>query len=197
MEGKGLETLIEGILFAAGEPVSTERLSSALGQSHDDIEQALEHLSHYYQSEQRGIRLLRLGTKAQLCSASEYASQIRTVLGTSKPRDLSRAALEVCSIVAYFQPVTRAFVEQIRGVDSAYTIGLLLERGLIAEAGRLSVPGRPLLYRTTDTFLRVFGLEKLEELPALKKGLWAKEEGKVPPMPTDGQDGEKEENSGR
>lgn len=193
MEEKGLETLLEGILFAAGEPVSIQHLCRTLDQSQDSVEQALSGLAAFYVSERRGIRLLRLGEKVQLCSTTEYAAQIRAVLGAKKPPALSSAALEVCSIVAYFQPVTRAYVDQIRGVDSAYTIGLLLERGLIAEAGRLSVPGRPLLYRTTDAFLRVFGLETLGALPPLPEGNVMHEEAGAPPKACQGEGEEENE----
>ena len=101
------------------------------------------------------------------CSAPEYADVIRQALESRKPPKLSQPALEVLAIVAYFQPVTRAYVEQVRGVDSSYTVGLLLERGLICEAGRLNVPGRPMQFRTTKDFLRAFGLSSLEELPEL------------------------------
>ena len=170
LEENGLESLLEGILFAAGEPIAISHLCETLALERSAVETAVSRLAGYYQSAGRGIRLLRLGEKVQLSTAPEYGAQIRAVLGAQKPPRLSRAALEVCTIVAYFQPVTRAYIEQIRGVDSAYTVGLLLERGLIAEAGRLSVPGRPLLYRTTDAFLRVFGLESLSALPPLPEG---------------------------
>lgn len=115
----------------------------------------------------RGIRLVRLDTSYQLCSAPEFAPYIRKTLENRKPARLSQPALEVLAVIAYYQPVTRAYVDQIRGVDSAYTVGLLLERELIEECGRLAVPGRPILYRTTKNFLRSFGLSSLEELPEL------------------------------
>ncbi len=102
-----------------------------------------------------------------MCSAPEQADYVRKVLESRKPARLSQPALEVLSIIAYFQPVTRAYIEQIRGVDSSYTVGLLLERNLICEAGRLNVPGRPMQFRTTKTFLRSFGLTKLDDLPEL------------------------------
>ncbi|MGI6499123.1 MAG: SMC-Scp complex subunit ScpB [Oscillospiraceae bacterium] len=192
VEGKGLETLLEGILFAAGDPVSVAHLCKTLERDRGAVEQALSRLADFYVSQQRGIRLLRLGEKVQLCSASEYAPQIRAVLEAKKPPVLSGPALEVCSIVAYFQPVTRAYIDQIRGVDSAYTVGLLLERGLIAEAGRLSVPGRPLLYRTTDAFLRVFKLETLGALPPLPEREKEQEADKRPRKMNDAE--EEEEN---
>lgn len=115
----------------------------------------------------RGIRLVRLENSWQMCSAPEYAEYIRRTLENRKPAKLSQPALEVLAIIAYFQPVTKAYIEQVRGVDSSYTVGLLLERGLICEAGRLAVPGRPIQYRTTKNFLRSFGLANLDELPEL------------------------------
>ena len=123
-----------------------------------------------YSYERRGIRLLRLDASYQLCSAPEYADYVRKTLESRKPARLSQPALEVLAIIAYYQPVTRAYVDQVRGVDSSYTVGLLLERDLIEESGRLAVPGRPILYRTTKTFLRSFGLSSLEELPELPSG---------------------------
>ena len=118
----------------------------------------------------RGIRIVRMDASYQMCSAPEYAPYIRKTLEGRKPPRLSQPALEVLAIIAYYQPVTRAYVDQIRGVDSAYTVGLLLERELIEESGRLAVPGRPILYRTTKNFLRSFGMSSLEELPPLPDG---------------------------
>ena len=120
-----------------------------------------------YSYDRRGIRLVRLDTSYQLCSAPEFAGYIRKTLESRKPARLSQPALEVLSIIAYYQPVTRAYVDQVRGVDSSYTMGLLLERELIEEAGRLAVPGRPVQFKTTKNFLRSFGLSSLEELPEL------------------------------
>ncbi|MDD4715864.1 MAG: SMC-Scp complex subunit ScpB [Oscillospiraceae bacterium] len=167
MEIKDIECLLEGILFAAGDPVSQERLCKTLKLDQKTVDTAAKHLSEQYKLEHRGIRLLKLEGTYQLCSAPEYAECIRQILNRNKPPRLSSAALEVASIVAYYQPVTRAYIDQFRGVDSAYTINLLLERGMIVEDGRLAVPGRPILYRTTNAFLRVFGLSSLEELPEL------------------------------
>ena len=121
----------------------------------------------YYAYERRGIRLLRMEDSWQLCSAPDYAEVIRRAFEIRKPAKLSQPALEVLTIIAYYQPTTRAYVDQIRGVDSAYTIGLLLERRLIEECGRLQVPGRPHLYRTTKQFLRAFHLTSLEDLPEM------------------------------
>ena len=167
MELKELESAIEAILFAAGDPVPAERICTALEQDWETVDAVCQRLADDYSYERRGIRLIRLEDNWQMCSAPEHASAIRKTLESRKPARLSQTALEVLAIVAYFQPVTRTYIEQIRGVDSAYTVGLLLERDLIQEAGRLAVPGRPIQYRTTETFLRSFGLTSLEELPEL------------------------------
>lgn len=167
MELKEIESAMEGILFAAGEPVGVERLCLTLGIDRAAADAVAQRLMDYYSYERRGIRLVRLDASYQLCSAPEYADYIRRALESRKPAKLSQSALEVLAIIAYYQPVTRAYVDQVRGVDSAYTVGLLLERELIEESGRLAVPGRPILYRTTRNFLRSFGLSSLEELPEL------------------------------
>ncbi|EDN00100.1 segregation and condensation protein B [Pseudoflavonifractor capillosus ATCC 29799] len=167
MEVKEIESAIEGILFAAGDPVGVERLCMALDLDRATVDNVCQRLADYYSYERRGVRLLRLENSYQLCSAPEHADCIRRAFESRRPARLSQPALEVLAIIAYYQPTTRAYVDQIRGVDSAYTVGLLLERDLIEECGRLAVPGRPILYRTTQTFLRSFGLSSLEELPEL------------------------------
>jgi len=167
MEIKELESALEGVLFASGEPVAVERLCLGLEVDRPTLDAVAQRLMDKYSYERRGIRLLRLDTSYQLCSAPEFAPYIRKTLESRKPARLSQPALEVLAIIAYYQPVTRAYVDQVRGVDSAYTVGLLLERELIEEAGRLAVPGRPTLFRTTKNFLRSFGLSSLEELPEL------------------------------
>ena len=170
MEMKEIESAVEGILFASGEPVQTDRICVALEMDRPTVEQVLQKLMDYYAYERRGIRLLRMEDTWQLCSAPDYADVIRKAFEIRKPAKLSQPALEVLTIIAYYQPVTRAYIDQIRGVDSAYTVGLLLERELIEESGRLAVPGRPILYRTTKNFLRSFGMSSLEELPPLPDG---------------------------
>ncbi len=167
MELKELEHTIEGILFAAGDPVPMERMAATLEQDVETVERVCSSLADEYRYQRRGICLVRTENSWQMCTAPEYAPQIRKTLEHRKPAKLSQTALEVLAIVAYFQPVTRAYIEQIRGVDSSYTVGLLLERQLIEEAGRLAVPGRPMQFRTTHHFLRTFGLTSLEELPEL------------------------------
>ena len=164
---KDMEAALEGILFAAGEPVHIDRICSSLEIDRSTAEKLLGKLRDYYAFERRGIRLIHMENDWQLCTAPEYAAVIRRTFEIRKPAKLSQPALEVLAIVAYYQPVTRAYVDQVRGVDSSYTMGLLLERELIEEAGRLSVPGRPMQFRTTKTFLRAFGLSSLDELPEL------------------------------
>ena len=167
LEQKEIKSALEAILFASGEPIGADRLSLALEVDRNTVESLCKELSDQYSYERRGVRLLRLGERYQMCSAPEYADRIRKAFERRKPPQLSQPALEVLTIIAYFQPTTRAYVEQVRGVDSSYTVNLLLERGLIEEAGRLAVPGRPTLFRTTDRFLRCFSLSSLEELPPL------------------------------
>lgn len=162
-----LTSAIEAILFAAGDSVPLARLSLVLGVSEQDVETSVKTLQESYAENQRGMRILRLEDKVQMCSAPEYASFISKTLEQRKPPVLSQPALETLAVVAYFQPVTRAYIEQVRGVDSSYTVGVLNERGLIEECGRLEVPGRPVLFRTTDVFLRTMGISSLEELPEL------------------------------
>ena len=167
MELKELESALEAVLFAAGEPVGVERLCLGLEADRSTVDAVAQRLMDRYSYERRGIRLVRLDASYQMCSAPEQAGYVRRTLESRKPARLSQPALEVLAIIAYYQPVTRAYVDQIRGVDSAYTVGLLLERELIEECGRLAVPGRPIQYRTTRAFLRCFGLSSLEELPEL------------------------------
>ena len=166
-EMKEIEAAVEGILFASGEPVGIDRVCVALDLDKSTAELVLQRLQDSYSYERRGIRLLKMEDSYQLCSAPEYGDQIRKAFEIRKPAKLSQPALEVLTIIAYYQPTTRAYVDQIRGVDSSYTVGLLLDRHLIEECGRLQVPGRPRLYRTTQAFLRAFHLDSLEDLPQL------------------------------
>lgn len=167
LEQKDMESALEAILFAAGEPIGVERLCLALELDRNTVDELCKKLADLYSYDRRGIRLLRLGDSYQLCSAPEYADRIRKAFERRKPPQLSQPALEVLTIIAYFQPTTRAYIEQVRGVDSSYTVNLLLERGLIQEAGRLAVPGRPTLFQTTTHFLRCFNLSSLDDLPPL------------------------------
>lgn len=162
-----ISSALEAILFAAGECVPLARLSLILGVEEEELGLYVKQLQHEYESQQRGMRILKLGDKLQMCSAPEYAPLISKVLEQRKPPMLSQPALETLAVVAYFQPVTRAYIDQVRGVDSSYTVGVLLERGLIERCGRLDVPGRPSIFRTTAAFLRTMGVSELSELPAL------------------------------
>ena len=167
MELREIESAIEGLLFAAGEPVGVERICLALEIDRSTADAVCQRLADYYSYERRGLRLVRMDSSYQLCSAPEYAHIIRRAFESRRPARLSQPALEVLAIIAYYQPATRAYVDQLRGVDSSYTVSLLLERELIEECGRLAVPVRPIQYRTTQNFLRSFGLSSLEELPEL------------------------------
>ena len=167
MEIRDFESAVEAILFASGESVSIDRIAAVLGVESELISDIADRLSDYYKFERRGIRLIKLDNSIQLCSSPEYADLIRLALETRKQPRLTQPSIEVLSIVAYFQPVTRAYIEQVRGVDCGYTINLLSDRGLIEPAGRLQAPGRPVLYKTTETFLRTFGLSSISDLPPL------------------------------
>lgn len=168
------DSILESILFASGDPVPLSRLAVILEKREEEVLAAAQRLANGYNYERRGIRLIRLEDSLQLCSAQENAQYVRRALETRKPPRLSPAAMEVLTLVAYFQPVTKTYIEQIRGVDSSYTVSLLVERELIEPCGRLDVPGRPTIYRTTEGFLRAFGLSSLEELP---------EQEELPPSP--------------
>lgn len=162
-----ISSAIEAILFAAGDSVPVDRLSLIFGIGEEEVSLAGRELAEKYEREGRGMRILRLDNRLQMCSAPEYAVYITRTLEQRKPPMLSQPALETLAVVAYFQPVTRAYIDQVRGVDSSYTVGVLAERGLIEVCGKLEAPGRPSLFRTTDVFLRTMGIEKLSELPPL------------------------------
>ncbi len=167
---------LEAILFASGEAISLARLSEVLGKTPEYIEQLCGELMDDYRYGQRGFRLLRMEDRVQMVSAPEYAAEILAIMEERKPERLSRSSLEVLSIIAYYEPVTKTYIEQVRGVDSSYTIGLLLDREFIEDCGRLEVPGRPILYRTTPHFLRAFGISSREELPELPRSEQSQEE---------------------
>lgn len=169
MEQMELQRAIEAILFAAGERVTISQLASVLEADQTEIVAVTNAIADDLAFHRRGIRILRLEDSYQMVSSGEMADYITKALETRKPPKLSASQLEVLTIIAYYQPATKAMVEQLRGVDSAYSIGALLNKKLIEEAGRLNVPGRPILYRTTASFLRTFGLSSLEELPPIEK----------------------------
>ncbi len=169
MEQTELQRIIEAILFAAGECVEIARLAVTLEVDEPDIIKAVDALADDLAYNRRGVRILRLEKGYQMVSSGEMADYITKALETRKPPKLSSSQLESLTIVAYYQPATKAMIEQIRGVDSSYSVSALLNKKLIEEAGRLNVPGRPILYRTTPDFLRTFGISSLEELPPIEK----------------------------
>lgn len=169
METEELKRAIEAILFAAGERIDISRLAAVLETDENEIEAAADSLMDTYSFERRGIRIVKLEKGYQMVSAGEMADYVTRALETRKPPKLSSSQLETLTIIAYYQPATKAMVEQIRGVDSAYSVAALLNKKLIEEAGRLNVPGRPIQYKTTPDFLRTFGLQSLEELPPIEK----------------------------
>ena len=169
MERSELQRAIEAILFAAGERVEVSRLAMALEADPKDIVAAADSLMDTLSFERRGIRILKLDKGYQMVSSGEMADYVTMALETRKPPKLSASQLETLTIVAYYQPATKAMVEQIRGVDSSYSVSALLNKKLIEEAGRLNVPGRPIQYQTTPDFLRTFGISSLEELPSIEK----------------------------
>ena len=169
MERIELQRAIEAILFASGERLEVSRLAAALETDVDEITAATDELANLYAYERRGIRILKLEDGYQMVSSGEMAEYVTKTLETRKPPKLSSSQLEALTIIAYYQPATKAMVEQIRGVDSSYSISALMNKNLIEEAGRLNVPGRPIQYKTTPDFLRTFGLSSLEELPPIEK----------------------------
>ena len=159
--------IIEALLFASGEPISLDRLSEASGIEPETVVKLIDRLDRKYNVSDSAIRVLRLENSYQLSTREEYAPYIKRAMENKRQARLSPAALEVLAVVAYNQPVTKAFVEQVRGTDSSGVINTLVERELLYEAGRLELPGRPITYKTTDNFLRCFKLESLAQLPSL------------------------------
>lgn len=162
-----LYSSLEAILFAAGEPVPVARISLVLSEKESDILSAAGELNQTYINHSHSLRVLQMGEKLQLCTAPEYNALIVKILEQRKPPTLSQSALETLAIVAYYQPATAAYISKLRGVDSTYTISSLNEKGLIEPKGRLEAPGRPVLYGTTDLFLRTMGIVQLSDLPKL------------------------------
>lgn len=160
-----IEATIEAILFASGEPLELKRIAQVLVLTEDEISPYMDKLRQRLDKPESGIKLVKLKDKYQICSKSQYAQPIREIMNLKKNLPLSQAAMEVLSIIAYNEPVTKAFIEQIRGVDCSYIVGTLCNKGLIEEKGRLELPGRPLIYATTSNFLRCFCLESLGDLP--------------------------------
>lgn len=167
MDLKQTKAAVEAMLFAYAEPVTAERLAGVLGVEEDAVSRLLLSLRDDYEAEDRGLVLLQLEDCWQLATKTAYAPYIKDIMDTRRNTPLSPAALEVLAIIAYNQPVSRSFIEQVRGVDSSSTVQTLVQKGLIEEAGRLDLPGRPVSFRTTDVFLRTFGIASLAELPPL------------------------------
>lgn len=167
MDLKEYKGAVEAMLFAHAEPVSAARLAQALEIETPVVERLLLSLRDDYDPDERGLCLLQLEDRWQLATKTRYGAQVKRILDTRRNTPLSQAALEVLAVIAYNQPVSRSFIEQVRGVDSSSTVSTLLEKGLVEEAGRLDLPGRPVSFRTTDVFLRTFGLESLAQLPPL------------------------------
>lgn len=177
-----IEKLLFAVLFAAAEPISPEKIASALELDGADVGRILKHMADKLDGDSSPVQILDLAGQYQLTTREEYTPYIRRVMNEKRNTPLSQAALEVLAAVAYNQPVTRAYIEQVRGVDSSSTVTSLVEKGLLEEAGRLELPGRPISYRTTALFLRTFGLSSLEELPM------ADEADTEDDIPTDGED---------
>ena len=167
MQIANIEGAIEAILYAAGYPVKYEKLSEVLGLPVKDVKTMVEHMAEQFNSEKsiRGISLLVFDETCQFCTKEQYAPYIREALGIKRGGNLSASSLEVLAVVAYNQPVTRAYVDTVRGVDSSYAMNSLIDKGLIEATGRLEAPGRPMIYSTTEKFLRVFGINSLSDLP--------------------------------
>ena len=169
MEQNDLQRALMAVLFAAGEPVAASRLAESLQVDESEIHRECEALISALSYHRSGIRIVKLEDADQMCSSAEMAEYVTKTLETRKPPKLSPSQLETLTVIAYYQPATKAYVETIRGVDSAYSVSALLTKKLIRECGRLNVPGRPILYETTPDFLRVFGLESLADLPDIEK----------------------------
>lgn len=182
IENKDVESAIEAILFAAGHPMSYAKLAEVLGLGEAAVKKKIKAFAEKYNSDsKRGIMMLTFETSAQLCTREKFLPLIKEALGIRKGGNLSGSSLEVLAIIAYNEPVTRAFIDTVRKVDSAYVVNSLCEKNLIEACGRLDVPGRPNLYRTTPTFLRCFGIDSLEQLPYVDIPR-AKNEGEIIPL---------------
>lgn len=164
---ENLKYAVEGILFAAGESVKTAKIAVVTETTVEEVEKAVEELREEYNRDKRGFAIIEISEGYQICSRPDYYKYIREILGEQRNQPLSNAAMEALAIIAYKQPVTRGMIEKVRGVNSDGCVSRLYERGLIDEAGRLDAPGRPVLYKTTDTFLRCFGLKTPRDLPPI------------------------------
>jgi len=170
MDSPTHERQIEAIIFAAGDPIEITKISQALDIQDNLVKHYIDKIKRRYADDKSPFDITYLGSAVQMCTLPEYGECIRTALVLRRSVPLSQASLEVLATIAYNQPVTRSFVEQVRGVDCSYIVRSLVEKGLIEEAGRLQIPGKPIAYRTTQVFLRSFGLTGLEHLPELPSG---------------------------
>ena len=169
MEIKAIEAALEAVLFASGDPIREDRLAEALQVDKPTVGKVLGQLIARYDGPEHGVQIVRLDGSVQMVTKAEQAAVVKRALEITRDTPLSSAAMEVLSIIAYNQPVTRSFIEQVRGIDSSGVVSSLVGKGLIEECGRLELPGRPIAYRTTDNFLRCFGLQNLSQLPPLPK----------------------------
>ena len=167
MEERKLKSAVEAVIFACGTPVEVSRIAQALDLRPLQAKNICDELVSEYAKAERGIRIVKLNDSYQMCSVEEFAEPIRTVMDLRRNTPLSQAASEVLAVIAYNQPVTKAFVEQVRGVDCSGVVSSLVARQLIEEKGRLELPGRPLVYGTTEHFLRCFNISSIDELPPL------------------------------
>lgn len=188
MNLKEYRPVVEALLFASGEPVTAEKLGEAIPLQTYLVEDLLRQMKEEYDCPESGLQLLQLEDRWQLATKDQFAQPIKTLLDKKKNTPLSQAAMEVLAIIAYNQPVSRSFIEQVRGIDSSTLVTRLAERGLVEEAGRLDLPGRPIAFKTTDTFLRTFGIENISQLPRLHEDFMEEdpqEEGPVQTSMTD------------
>lgn len=188
MNLKEYRPVVEALLFASGEPVTAEKLGEAIPLQTYLVEDLLRQMKEEYDRPESGLQLLQLEDRWQLATKDQFAQPIKILLDKKKNTPLSQAAMEVLAIIAYNQPVSRSFIEQVRGIDSSTLVTRLAERGLVEEAGRLDLPGRPIAFKTTDTFLRTFGIENISQLPRLHEDFMEEdpqEEGPVQTSMTD------------
>ncbi len=164
-----LQASVEAVIFASGDPVPLDKLSMVLEISSEKLDEVINIIQNKFDDENSGICLMRFKNSVQFVSKSEYVDTVRKVLEINKSAPLSNAAMEVLALVAYNEPVTKAYIEQVRGVDCSGVLGNLIQKELIEERGRLELPGRPLLYGTTENFLKCFGISSIEELPEIPK----------------------------
>ncbi|MGN0476976.1 MAG: SMC-Scp complex subunit ScpB [Ruminococcus sp.] len=191
MNNEEMKRAVEAILFAAGESVEISRIAQALELTQKNAEKLLEEVKEEFNSQNHGFKIMRYKESYQFVTHKEYEEQVRRVMDLNRKKPLSQAAMEVLAVIAYNQPVTKAFVEQIRGVDCSGVIGSLTVKGLIEEQGRLELPGRPLLYGTTENFLRCFNISSIEELPPIPQ---SDKEGKGEETSTDSETENNDEN---